>query len=200
MKFRKKLFGEESKTMNDIEILKEMLILDVQILPQEDSSVELTDVKSKATLILKGLPKNSMVIRADDFQENLSIFKKLKMQPKRADFVVISNKGAKKWMIYIETQLRNWKKDVHVEAQLKGAQCFMAYCKCIGKSFWESKEFLEDYEHRFVSVTNVNLNKKGTRPDFIPSSKNRLHNRPDAFLKISGISSLHFHKLISKSS
>ena len=141
-----------------------------------------------------------MVIRADDFKENLSIFKKLKMQRKRADFVIISNKGTKKWMIYIETQLRNWKKDIHVEAQLKGAQCFMSYCQCIGRSFWESKEFLEDYEHRFISVTNVNLNKKGTRPDFILSSKNRLHNRPDAFLKISGISSLHFRKLIYKSS
>lgn len=183
--------------MNDVEILKEMLIPDVQILPQEDSSVELTDVKSKATLRLKGLPKNSVIIKADDFEENLSIFKELKMQRKRANFVIISNKDTKKWMIYIETQLRNWKKGIHVEAQLKGAQCFMSYCQCIGRSFWKSEEFLEDYEHRFISVINLNLNKKGTRPDFILPSKCKLHNRPDAFLTISGISSLHFRRLIN---
>ena len=90
--------------MNDIEILKEMLISDVQILPQEDSSVELTDVKSKSTLILKGLPKNSVVIRVDDFKENLSIFKNLKKQRKRSDFVIIFNEGTKKWVIYIDPE------------------------------------------------------------------------------------------------
>lgn len=182
--------------MNDIEILREMLVVRVQILLQEDSSVELRDVNSKATLRLKGLPKNSMVIRVDDFKENLSTFKDLKMQRKRADFVIISNKGMKRWIIYIEIQLGNWKTLIHIKAQLKEAQCFMAYCKCIGKSFWGSKEFLEDYEYRFVSMANVNLNKRRTRPDFILSQKDKLHNTPDAFLRISGISSLHFCRLI----
>lgn len=81
--------------MNDVEILKEMLITDLQILPREDSSVELMEMKSKGTLISKDLPKNSVIIKVDSFKESLSIFHGLKRERKRVDFVIVSNKDRK---------------------------------------------------------------------------------------------------------
>ena len=192
--------------MNDIEILQEMLIYDAQIPLRQGQgrpSVELTDKQGDTTIEIKGLPYDSIVIRAEDFEDPLTVFKGSKGERKRADFVIVSNENSKKWIIYIETQAGNYKLAAHVEEQLKGAQCFMSYCKCIGRSFWEGEEFLGDYQYRFVSIVDINSNKetKKTRP-YAPhiQSKGRLHDTPDAFLKILRSPSLHFRKLIFKAS
>ena len=150
--------------MNDIEILKKMLVCDVQIpLQQEEgrpSSVELTDKQANTTVEIKGLPHDSIVIRAEDFKGPLTVFQGSRSERKRADFVIVSNEERGKWIICIETQAGNSKDPVHVEAQLKGAQCFISYCKCIGRSFWEWEEFLDGYEYRFISMIDINSNKQ----------------------------------------
>ena len=200
--------------MNDIEILKDMLISDAQIpLRQEEngpSSVELTDTQANTTVEIKGLPHDSIVIRAEDFEDPLTIFEGSKGERKRADFVIVSNEEAKKWIICIETQARDSKKAAHVEEQLKGAQCFMSYCKCIGRSFWREEHFLDGYQYRFVSMANINFRKKktGTNPNkktkrsYAPHirSKGKLHDIPEVFLKISRSPSLHFRRLIFEAS
>ena len=83
----------------------------------------------------------------------------------------------------------------HVVQQLKGAYCFVNYCKCIGKSFWESEEFLDGYEYRFISITDLNFNrsKRRTQPFY---SVGELHDRPEVYLKISRITTIYFRKLI----
>ena len=64
--------------MNDIEILREMLVCDVQIPLQREegrsSSVELTDRQANTTVEIKGLPHDSIVIRAEDFKGPLTVF------------------------------------------------------------------------------------------------------------------------------
>ena len=192
--------------MSDIAILHEMLISAAQVQLQPGSgrpSVELTDKQGNTTVEIKGLPHDSIVIRAEDFEDPLTIFEGSKGERKRADFVIVSNENTKKWIICIETQAGNYKLAAHVEEQLKGAQCFISYCKCIGRSFWEGEEFLGDYQYRFVSIVDINSNKetKKTRP-YTPhiQSKGRLHDAPDAFLKILRSPSLHFRKLIFEAS
>ena len=64
--------------------------------------------------------------------------------------MIVSMDGSRKWIICIETQAGNSKTRSHVEDQLKGAVCFMNYCKCIGRLFWESMGFLDDYQYRYV--------------------------------------------------
>ena len=191
--------------MNDIEILQEMLISDAQVPLKQDQgrypSVKLTDKKGKTTVQIKGLPHDSIVIRAEDFKDPLTVFEGSKGECKRADFVIVSNGNRRKWIICIETQAGNSKTAAHVEAQLKGAQCFMSYCKCIGRSFWKWEEFIDGYEYRFVSIADINSNKKTkkTRP-YSPhiQSKGKLHDTPDAFLKILRSPSLYFRNLLHK--
>lgn len=54
-------------------------------------------------------------------------------------------------------------------AQLKGAKCFVAYCREIGQLFWGKPNFLNDYDDRFVSIKNIKLSKKKTRWDNAPT-------------------------------
>lgn len=190
--------------MNDIEILQEMLIPGAQVsLHQRKGKpyVQLKDAQAKTIVEIKGLPHDSIVIRAEEFVDPLTVFKGLKRERKRADFVIVSKDERGKWIICIETQAGTSKNRAHVEAQLKGAQCLINYFKCIGRSFWESEKFLDDYQYRFVSMVNINSTKgtKKTRP-YSPhiQSKGGLHDNPGSFLKIYRSPSLHFSKLFSE--
>ena len=67
--------------MNDIEILQEMLLCDVQVPLQQEQgrpSVELTERENNTTVKIKGLLHDSIVIRAEDFKDPLTVFKGLK--------------------------------------------------------------------------------------------------------------------------
>ena len=180
--------------MNDIEILREMLVSDAQVpLQQEEGrppSVQLTDTQSGTTVKIKGLPHDSIVIRAEDFEDPLTVFKGSKGERRRADFMIVSN-DTKKWIICIETHDSDHKGRAEVIDQLKGALCFVNYCKCIGQEFWLEKEFLDGYEHRFIYMAYASIDKRSTHPN-TPRS---LGNRPENYLKISG-KSHHFSKLI----
>ena len=180
--------------MNDIEILREMLVPDIQIPLQQGRgrpSVELIDAQAGTTVAIKGIPHDAIVIRAEDFEAPLAVFNGSKGEQKRADFVIVSINENGKWIICIETQRGDYKKPAEVVAQLKGAQCFISYCKCIGKSFWKVEEFLDGYQYRFVSIANIEGKTKKQKTLPIPG---KLHDSPEEFLKARG-SSHHFSKL-----
>ncbi len=188
--------GGRIKPMNDTEILKEMLVSDAQVPLQQEglrrTSVQLTDTQSGTTVEIKGLPHDSIVIRADDFEEPLKIFEGSKGERKRADFVIVSN-DTKKWIICIETHDSDHKERAEIIEQLKGALCFVNYCKCIGQEFWLEKEFLDGYEHRFVYMAYTRVDKRST----YPKTPRPLGHRPENYLKIPG-KSHHFSKLIQR--
>ena len=167
--------------MNDIQILREMLNPDAQVPLQSGqgkSSVQLTDLQSHTTVEIKGIPPDSIVIRPENFEEPLIIFNGTKGERKRADFVIVSNdERERKWVVCIETQEMDAKLASHVTQQLKGAYCFISYCKSIGKSFWELEDFLDGYQHRFVSIVDLNFNRSKRRTQPFHST-GELHNRP----------------------
>ena len=189
--------GRRVNLVNDIQILREMISPDVQVMLQPAQGkpfVQLTDLTSGTTVRINGVPHDSIVIRAEDFENPLTIFNGSRGERKRADFAIISNdENEKSWIICIETQESNSKKAWHVTQQLKGAYCFISYCKCIGKSFWESEEFLDGYQYRFVSIVDINFNrnKRKTQP-----FEGELHNRPDIFKKLPQSPTIYFSKLI----
>ena len=191
--------GGRVSLVNDIQILQEMLNPDAQVPLQSGQgrpSVQLTDLQSHMTVEIKGIPLASIVVRAESFEEPLTVFNGTKGERKRADFVIVSNdERERKWVICIETQEMDSKLASHVTQQLKGAYCFINYCKCIGKSFWASDEFLDGYQYRFVSIVDINFNRsrRQTQPFY---STGELHNSPDEFLKISRSPTIYFRRLI----
>ena len=176
-----------------------MINLDAQVILQSGHgrpSIELTDLTSGTTVKINGVPHDSIVIRAENFENPLTVFNGTKGECKRADFVIVSNdENERRWVICIETQESDSKKAWHVIQQLKGACCFISYCKCIGKSFWESEEFLDGYQYRFVSIVDINFNRNRriTQPFHYTGEA---HNRPDVFKKLPQSPMIHFSKLI----
>lgn len=179
--------------MNDIEILQEMLISAAQVPLRQNGevtySVKLADDEANTKVTIKGIPWDSIVIRADvffpraetkEFKDRF-IFQGSKGENRRADFVIVS-RGARKWVVCIEIKKPNRGRKEIVE-QLEGALCFVSYCKSIGRAFWTKDDFLEDCDYRFVSMVNVSVNKKSTRPS---NPKPLLHSRPNEFLKLFG--------------
>ena len=187
--------------MNDIEILQNILTRDAQISLYQGQdatpSVKLTDRQSRATVEIENLPRDTIVIRADAFILP-NVFKSSKGVRRRADFVIVSNEERGNWIIYIETQAGTGKDRAYIATQLKGAKCFISYCKCIGKVFWESEGFLDGYQYRYVSIANINTNKQRTRPGSPDSNSNgQLHDNPDAFREIFERQNLYFDELTS---
>ncbi len=181
--------GRRIKPMNDIGILREMLVCnnDVQVpLHQgqgKSPSVELIDKQANTTVKITGLPDDSIVIGAETFETPVYVFKGSKGERKRADFVIVSNDEKEgRWIICIEIQGGKRKTEGHVKAQLKGALCVVKYCQCIGKEFWEEKDFLNDYNYRFVSMEHTSASKKGIRGQNYNSSGNS----PDTFWRFRG--------------
>ena len=188
--------GRRIKPMNDIEILREMLVCDVQVSPQQEKgkrlSVKLLDCQAHTVVKVNGLPHDSIVIRAEQFKTPRYVFKGSKRERKRADFVIVSNDEKEgRWIICIEIQGGKRKTEGHVKAQLKGALCVVKYCQCIGKEFWKEKDFLNDYNYRFVSMEHTSASKKGIRGQNYNSSENS----PDTFWRFRGPYH-HFSKLM----
>ncbi|MXZ01575.1 hypothetical protein F4Y93_13385 [Candidatus Poribacteria bacterium] len=184
--------------MNDITILQEMLSAGAQVPLQQSAgstSVKLKDKQAKTSVEITDIPHDSLVIRAEVFKPP-HVFRGLKGERRRADFVIVSNAATEKWIICIETQRSTGKDSEQVEQQLRGAECFIGYCKCIGKSFWQSQKFLDGYQYRFVSIVNINIDKQITR-FYKPKNqlRKKLHDRPENFQEIEGHQSLHFNQL-----
>ena len=185
--------------MNDIEILEDMLSSRSRVPLRYDGSwyfVELIDRQAKTNVKIQNIPHNSIVVKADTFEFRHPVFAGSKDEGKRADFVIVSNENANKWMICIEIKRGNIQQS-EVTAQLRGARCIMDYCKSIGREFWSVRGFLTGYEYRFGGIARLNIPNQPTRANTSSGySQRQLHSRPDAFLQILGRQSLYFNELI----
>ncbi len=184
--------------MYDIAILKEMI--------NPSATVPLLDNYGKKQVILRepapanyavtiyGMPNDDdvIIIKADAFTSPKAIFQGNKGECKRADFVIIADTGQKKVIVCLEMKGGKGGTETEIIQQLKGAQCFVTYCREIGRSFWNQPNFLKDYLYRFVSIRDISITKKPTRipPDTPP------HDSPDKMLKISSPDYLTFAYLI----
>ena len=183
---------------SDIAILKKM-IQPTAIVPLESEYqkkvVELIEPSANYTVTIYGMPDDDevIVIKVDAFSAPTTVFQGSRGECKRADFVIIADTDKEKIILCIEMKRgTNTSKNKEIIQQLKGAQCFVAYCQAIGQSFWEKQNFLNDYKYRFVSIKNIKIAKKQTRL----RSETDIHDSPEKMLKISSPNYLQFNHLI----
>lgn len=189
---------------SDLNILRALI--------RSEACAPVTNNNSKATITLKesdsrqhgyaidiiGAPGETIAIVLDkNFPAPEKIFNGVKGECKRADFILITITENKKWIIYIEMKKSrpdDWKE---VQKQLKGAQCFIAYCRSIGRTFWNNRNFLEDrkYQERFVGITNIGLRKRR-----FGHGESGLHDKPENMLRIRSVPNkgLQFNKLTGR--
>ncbi|XWK90145.1 MAG: hypothetical protein U7127_08870 [Phormidium sp.] len=187
--------------MSDIAILKEM-IKDNAIVSLEDpygngkKQVKLKEPPpANYSVTIIGMPDDDevIIIKADAFSSANAIFKGKSGECKCADFVIIANTSQKKVILCIEMKAGKGGSETDIIRQLQGAQCFVAYCREIGQSFWNQPSFLKNYEYRFVSIRDISIPKKPSR-----NPKNSIHDRPDRMLKISSPHHLQFNHLVGR--
>lgn len=178
--------------MADMEILAQ-LIKNTAVAPiQEEYGKLFVDLEEPQTsdsrTTIRNLPSDSLVIKVDSFRSPDCIFNGGNGECKRADYVIISTK--RKCILYIEIKRtkEGWSQIVK---QLMGAQCFISYCREIGKTFWSKRDFLEGYRNRFISIGHTSIAKRKTR---IARKSNR-HDAPEKALKIDWPSYLQYNLL-----
>jgi hypothetical protein len=188
--------------MSDIAILTEM-IKDCAIVALEHKReykrdrylLKLTETQDSYSFIVNGMPKPDevIVIKLDKFFDVRTIFTGSKGECKRADFIIIANTNLEKVIICLEMKKKG-DSNISIVKQLKGAECFVSYCREIGRSFWNKLDFLQGYQYRFISVKNISISKTTTSSGK-SSQKNEIHDQPEKMLKISA-KEMHFQELI----
>lgn len=133
-----------------------------------------------------------IVIKADCFYEPINFFANSKHECRRADAIIITNFDKHRKIICVELKMGKAKR-VEVISQLKGAKCLVSYIQEIGKQFWGSPDFLDDYEFRFVSIRQIGINKKTTRSK---KSKKDIHDSPEKMLTINSPHNLNLRQLL----
>jgi hypothetical protein len=179
-------------------------ILDAMI--QDSAKVSLTTTpynKNKVLLTethgvnyqvqINNLPKNTLVIKSDEFSAPTGFFNGTKGECKRADYVIVSDEGDRKVMIFIEMKAGDAEKKEVIQ-QLKGSEALMKYCQKIGQLFWEESNFLTEYDLFFIGLTNINIDKGRSR-----KNKNiQRCDRPEHMFIINSAKTLIFNRLIGK--
>ena len=159
----------------------------------DKASVTLKEPQSPTSkVVVFGLPLDAIVIKVDAFKSPDTILTEARGQRKRSDYIIVANKNGKKNILHIEIKTTKGNvKDIIM--QLKGSVCFVGYCKEIAKEFWHEKDFLSEFESRFVSITRTgSINKKRTRIN----KKNNPNDTPERMMKLSYPNKLQFNQLV----
>lgn len=153
--------------------------------------VELAEpLYAKSSTMIYGVPEDAIVIKVDTFASPDAVFAGSRGECKRADYVIVSEVSGKKVIIYIEMKATKGSAQ-EIIRQLKGAYCFITYCREIGKVFWGEQHFLKGYRQRFVSIGHTSIPKRKTRITRQPGR----HDQPDKMLKIDWPHHLQFNQL-----
>lgn len=146
------------------------------------------------SVVIHNMPEDAVVIKTDIFPSPNAVFNNGKGACKRADFVIVANTDVKNVIIFIEMKKGKGGSEQEIIQQLKGAWCFIDYCRSIGQKFWNEPKFLtsDRYLYRFVSIRDIGINKKSLRT---PHPKG-VHDCPERMLKITSPHHLQFNQLI----
>lgn len=180
--------------MPDIDILNQMIKDSAKVQLSDHYNrmkAELTEpAQPRSSTVIYGVPQNAIIIKVDVFSSSETVFTGSKGECKRADYVIVSNEGGRKVIVYIEMKATKGQ-TIEIVQQLSGAQCFIAYCREIGKVFWSEPDFLNKYPQRFVSIGHTSIPKRKTR---ITRDLGK-HDRPAKLLKIDWPHHLQFNQL-----
>lgn len=184
--------------------MDDLVLLDKLIKDTAKVSLETNFGKNEVTLVeqtinncsvtIRGIPSDTVVIKVDKFKSPDSIFNCDNGECKRADFIIVSGSDQKKVILYIEMKKNKGSSRAEIVQQLKGAKCFLIYAQEIEKHFLNEKNFLTEYNHRFISIGHISISKRKTRI----TKETASHDEPDTFMKIDWPHTLQFNKLAGK--
>ena len=178
--------------MDDAAILAQ-LIRPTAMVPLEDEYgkyvLTLREPQAPDSVVtVRNVPADTVAIKVDAFAAPDAVFNGGRGECKRADYVLISPE--RRTIIYIEIK-RTHDGLAEIVKQLKGAQCFVNYCRDVGRTFCDEASFLQDYRHRFVSIGHTTIAQRKTKIER-PAAR---HDSPSAPLKIDWPHHVQFNHL-----
>ena len=180
--------------MSDIEVLHQMIKTSAKLSSADHYGRKMVNLiepqHPDSSVSIFGLPDDAVVIKVDAFRSPDTVFNGSQGECKRADYVIVADAGAKSVIVYIEMKATKGS-EREVIQQLTGARCFVAYCREVGKAFWNQPAFLDEYQERFVSVGHTSIPKRKTRISKQPG----VHDHPSRMLKIDYPHHLQFDHL-----
>jgi hypothetical protein len=196
----------------DHQILSELIADNVlvPIVSSSSSSHEVTLTENtdntSYSIKIKGLPQETLILKADEFPALLNFFKGSKGERKRADYIILTNiKDDKKIAVFLELKSGN-PDNKDVIDQLKGAFCLYQYLQKVGQIFWGYRDFLTDYEIKFAVIKEIpqktKLNKGTTKfqkenlARQIPLDYSNIPEIPKYFLSLKHQQEIYFRALL----
>ena len=195
----------------DHKILSELISNNVEIplisLPNSSNEVTLTENIDNTSycIKIKGLPKETFILKADEFPALLNFFKGLQGECKRADYIILTNIKNKKIVILLELKSGN-PDNKDIITQLKGAFCLYKYLQKIGQVFWGYTNFLIDYEIKFAVIKEIPQKiklkkqsskfKRGNLVSQIPLDNSNTPDIPKYFLSLKHQQEIYFRTLL----
>ena len=195
----------------DHKILSELISNNVEIplisLPNSSNEVTLTENIDNTSycIKIKGLPKETFILKADEFPALLNFFKGLQGECKRADYIILTNIKNKKIVIFLELKSGN-PDNKDIITQLKGAFCLYKYLQKIGQVFWGYTNFLINYEIKFAVIKEIPQKiklkkqsskfKRGNLVSQIPLDNSNTPDIPRYFLSLKHQQEIYFRTLL----
>ena len=188
--------------MSDLDVLQELIneraLVPLMETPYGGRIVVLGESGSQGemqySIKIKGIPNDAVVVKTDMFPSPEGIFSCQRGECKRADYVIVTNSETDNFIVHVEMKKGEGSAGEIID-QLKGSECFIAYCRAIVCSFWQQSRFLDRYESRFVTFRRIGTRKSRTRE----SRSSVLHDVPERMFRISDVGNggeVHFGRLI----
>lgn len=113
-------------------------------------SETINETGKEYSIDVKNLPNDTLVIKADKFEQNKTISRKFRM---RADYILVNEDE----MVFVELKSGKIRRK-DIKQQLMGAQCLVDYLICIGRRFFNDDNFLKttSAKQHFVAIIDFN--------------------------------------------
>ena len=123
-----------------------------------------TDQQAKLQAIeIRGVPKNSILLKTYDYSLPVKVFKSTKGERKMCDYILLTPYKGDLYLIFIEMKSQNLD-NRDLISQLVGGNCFMTYCAAMAEKFHDARISLKQ-KRNIVLHAPLPLNKKPTRLD-----------------------------------
>lgn len=147
-----------------------------------------SDPSNSYEIELKGLPRDSLIVKIDRFKEKTYFLNGRNGIARRADFALVNDDA----IVFIELKSGKIQRTA-VERQLHGAQCVMDYCASIGNRFFNNPNFLNpaiNNPHLVLLHTGRSMNKRRSSTEI-----NQGSSHPFKIIKCG--SSVYYRELVS---
>lgn len=133
--------------------------------------VKLKETRKNASLreiTIMDLPKNSIILNVEKFEQPKTLFKGKIGECKRCDYVLVLTEEKRKILLFIEMKSGRLNKS-EVQQQFKGAECVIDYCDAVLDRFHAQDGLFKSYKKRFVIFYKPSIAKRTTQPFKTPT-------------------------------